>query len=57
MVSFGSATIGATAEQLPPMHWWVGKMSSGGVKLILTIMLYGEAALVVTCRDLLSGLG
>jgi hypothetical protein len=57
MVSFGSATIGATAEQLPPMHWWVGKMRSGGNALIVTLMLYGEAALVVTCRDLLSGLG
>ena len=57
MVSFGSATIGATAEQLPPMHWWVGKMGSRGNALIVTLMLYGEAALVVTCRDLLSGLG
>ena len=57
MVSFGSASVGTIAKQLPHMHWWVGKMSSRGIKLILTIMLYGEAALVVTCRDLLSGLG
>jgi hypothetical protein len=57
MVSFGSASVGTTAEQLPHLHWWVGKMSSGGIKLIVTLMLYGEAALVVTCRHLLSELG
>ena len=58
MLSFGIARMmGAAAEGLSQRKWWVGELKSRGAILTVTLMLFGEAALTVTCRHLLSELG
>jgi hypothetical protein len=46
--------MGAVAEGLPQRQSWVGEVKYLGAILTVTLMLYGEAALAVTCRHLLS---
>jgi len=58
VLSFGiTKMMGAAAEELAQKQWWVGKIKSRGALLTVTLMLFGEAALTVTCRHLLSELG
>ena len=57
MVSFGSARIGVAAEWLRRRQSWVGKLESRNGLVIVAVVLYGGAALTVTCQRLLSELG
>lgn len=57
VLSFGIARMGVAAEALPQRQLWVGEAKYLGAILTVTLMLYGEAALAVTCRHLLSELG
>ena len=50
VLSVGIAKIEVAAERLPRMQSWVGEIRSGRTVLTVTLMLYGEAALAVTCR-------
>ena len=52
MLSFGIARIEAAAERLPRMQSSVVEIRSEGTVLTVTLMLFGEAALAVTCRHL-----
>jgi len=45
------------AERLPRIQSCVVEIRSEGTVLTVTLMLYGEAALAVNCRHLLSELG
>ena len=57
MLSFGIARMEVAAERLPRMQSCVVEIRSEGTVLTVTLMLYGEAALAVNCRHLLSELG
>ena len=57
MLSFGMARMEAASERLPRMQSWVGEVRSGGAVLTVTVVLYGEAALTVTCSHLTSEFG
>src|SRR5262249_39304510 len=50
VLSFGIARIEATEGRLPRMQSWGGQVGSWGVILTVSVMVYGEAALAVTCR-------
>jgi hypothetical protein len=56
VLSFGIAKMGVAAEGLP-RQWWVGEVKYLGAIHTVTLKVYGEAALVVTCPRLLSELG
>jgi hypothetical protein len=49
--------MGPGAEGLPRRQSWVGELRSRGMIINVTLTIYGEAALVVACRHLLSELG
>jgi hypothetical protein len=51
MLSFGSARMGSAEEQLPQMQSWVGEIKSKGTLITVTLMMYGETALAVACRQ------
>ena len=57
VLSFGIARMEWAAGELPRMQSWVGEIRSGGTLLTVTLMLYGEAALAVTCSHLPSEFG
>jgi hypothetical protein len=58
VLSFGiTKMMGAAAEGLSQRQWWIGEVKSRGALLTVKLMLFGEAALTVTCRHLLSELG
>jgi hypothetical protein len=57
VLSIRIVRMGAVAEGLPQRQSWVGKVKYVGAILIVTLTLYGEAALVTTCSHLLSELG
>jgi len=56
MLSFEMARMWASGEQVPQRQSWVGELRSQGATITVTLMLYGEAALTVACRHLLSEL-
>jgi hypothetical protein len=43
--------MGSAEEQLPQMQSWVGEIRSKGTLITVTLMMYGETALAVACRQ------
>ena len=55
--SFGIARMGTPAEGLPQRRLWFGEIRLRGALITVTFILYGEAALAVTCCAELGQLG